>query len=76
MSIDVNFGSLMTMVFSTNSDLFYTNLQYESEKSYGLFGLDWKSQEQGAKIMVPLLIFSDDDENGSVQKKEMVTSTS
>ena len=43
------------MVFSTNSDLFYTYLQYESEKSHGLFGLDWKNQEhtvtrQGQKV--------------------------
>ena len=34
------------MVFSTNSDLFYTYLQYKREKSHGLFGLGWKNQEQ------------------------------
>ena len=33
------------MVFSTNSDLFYIYLQYKSEKSHGLSGLGWKSQE-------------------------------
>ena len=33
------------MVFSTNSDLFYIYLQYESEKVHGLFGLGWKNQE-------------------------------
>ena len=42
------------MVFSTNSDLFYTYLQYKSfytylqyisEKYHGLSGLGWKNQE-------------------------------
>ena len=37
------------MVFSTNSDLFYTSLQYKSEKSHGLFGLGWKNQEHTVK---------------------------
>ena len=34
------------MVFSTNSDLFYTYLQYKSKKSHGPFGLGWKYQVQ------------------------------
>ena len=33
------------MLFSTNSNLFYTYLQYKSEKSHELFGLGWKNQE-------------------------------
>ena len=32
------------MVFSTDSDLSYIYLQYESEKVHGLFGLGWKNQ--------------------------------
>ena len=31
--------------FSTNSDLFYTYLQYKCVKNNGLFGWDWKNQE-------------------------------
>ena len=37
------------MVFSTNSDLFYTYLQYKSIKSHGFFGLGWKNQEHTVK---------------------------
>ena len=33
------------MVFSTDSYLSYTILQYKSEKVHGLFGLGWKNQE-------------------------------
>ena len=34
----MNFGSLITDVFLTDSDLSYINLQYKSDKVHGLFG--------------------------------------
>ena len=42
------------MDFSTNSDLFYTYLQYKSEKSHGLFGLGWRNQEHIVSSIVKL----------------------
>ena len=38
--------------FSTNSDLFYTYLQYKSEKSHGLFSLGWINQEHTVLLLL------------------------
>ena len=55
MSIEVNFGTLMTDVFSTNSDFSYIYLKYKSEKVHRLFGLGWKNQEHTVLWNVYLL---------------------
>ena len=43
------------MVFSTDSDLSYVYLQYESEKVHGLFGLGWKNQEHTVPRFVAII---------------------
>ena len=52
------FGSPMTDVFSTDSDLSYIYLQYESEKVHGLFGLGWKNQEHTDCLVTPVHIIT------------------
>ena len=65
------------MVFSTDSDLSYTYLQYKNEKFHRLFGLGWKNQEHtvtfnGSKKQNSIFLMDSIAVHGSMRASEGV----